>query len=213
MLPFAKTKALESQVDEFLDIIVQGVLTLRQAIKAYLEDREDEFTACIQKVSKLESAADEIRKRTETALYTFSLIPESRGDVLGLLENLDNVVDSAKAVVSSFEVQRPQIPTEYHARFLELNDLSIQAVENVVLAGRSYFRDVKTVPDHINKVDFYESEADRIGLALKKMIFDSELDLSHKMHLRYFAERIESISDIAEHVAERLNIAAIKRSI
>ncbi len=213
MLPFAKTKTLESQVDGFLDTIVQGVLALKQAIKAYLEGREDEFAACIKKVSDLESSADETRKHTETALYTYSLIPESRGDVLGLLENLDNVIDRAKAVVQSFEVQKPQIPEEYHPRFLELTDLSIQAVDNVVQAARSYFRDVRAVPDHINKVDFYESEADRIGLALKKLIFDSELDLSHKMHLRYFAERIEGISDIAEHVAERLNIAAIKRTI
>ena len=213
MLPFAKTKALESQVDGFLDTIVQGVLALKQAIKAYLEEREDEFAACIKKVSELERSADETRKQTETALYTNSLIPESRGDVLGLLENLDNVIDRAKAVVQSFEVQKPQIPGEYHPRFLDLTDLSIQAVDHVVQAARSYFRDVRAVPDHINKVDFYESEADRIGLALKKMIFDSELDLSHKMHLRYFAERIESISDIAEDVAERLNIAAIKRSI
>ena len=213
MLPFAKTKALESQVDDFLDIIVQGMLAMRQAIKAYLNHQAEDFDSCIQGVSDLESKADELRKQTETTLYTFSLIPESRGDVLGLLENLDNVIDSAKAVVRSFEVQHPQIPKEYHPRFLELTDLSIRAVENVVKASRSFFRDVRTVPDHINKVDFYESEADRVGLALKKVIFDSELELSQKMHLRYFAERIESISDIAEHVAERLNIAAIKRSI
>jgi hypothetical protein len=67
--------------------------------------------------------------------------------------------------------------------------------------------------DCINKVDFYESEADRAGLRLKKQIFQSDMDLARKHHLRYFADALESLSDIAEEVSERLSIASIKRSL
>ncbi len=87
-------------------------------------------------------------------------------------------------------------------------------MENVVAAARCYFRATHQVRDYINKVDFYESEADRTGFRLKKQIFSSSaLDLAQKQHLRYFAEKIESISDIAEDVGARLAIATIKRSI
>jgi hypothetical protein len=86
-------------------------------------------------------------------------------------------------------------------------------VENVVAASRCYFREVHRVRDFINKVDYYESEADHAGLKLKRMIFDSDMELAHKLHLRYYAEKLETLSDIAEAVGERLAIAAIKRTI
>ena len=38
------------------------------------------------------------------------------------------------------------------------------------------------------------------------------MELARKHHLRYFADALESLSDIAEEVAERLAIASIKRS-
>ncbi len=105
--PFGQTKALENQIDDFLDTIVKGALAMKQAIIAYLDGNQEEFENRIEMVSKLENKADDLRKQTETALYTYSLIPESRGDVLGLLETMDNVIDRAKLILQSFEVQQP----------------------------------------------------------------------------------------------------------
>ena len=210
--PFGKTKTLEGQFDEFLDIIVKGALGMKGALSSYLADDQADFIERIQAVADLERRADDIRRRTETTLYTYSLIPESRGDVLGLLENMDNLIDGAKEVLQSFEVQQPVIPTEFHKEFLGLTDMSVEAVEQVVLAARAYMRKVHQVRHYINKVDHFESEADRAGLKLKRSVFRSDLDLASKMHIRYFAEQIESISDIAEDVGERLSIAAIKRN-
>jgi hypothetical protein len=60
-------------------------------------------------------------------------------------------------------------------------------------------------------VILYEKEADKISLNLKTAIFDSSLDLSLKIQLREFADRIDGIADLAEDVADRLAIYAIKR--
>lgn len=213
MLPFGKTKALESQVDDFLDTIAKGALVLEEGVRAFLRGDEEEFARQIAAISDLERQADVIRKNTETVLYQYSLIPESRGDVLGLLENMDNVIDRAKLVLSQFEVQMPDIPDEFDEAFLDLTHQSMEAVQHVVTAARCFFRDVRLVNDHINKVDFHESEADHRGLRLQRRIFKSDLELARKQHLGFFVHRLESLSDLAENVAERLAIATIKRSI
>ena len=44
------------------------------------------------------------------------------------------------------------------------------------------------------------------------MIYESDMDLARKHHLRYFADSLASLSDIAEEVSEQLAIASIKRS-
>ena len=212
-IPFGKTRRLESQVDQFLDLITKGTLCMREAIRSYLSGDDEDFQNRLEMVRDYERKADELRKSTESMLYTYSLIPESRADILGLLENLDNVIDRAKHILQEFDVQEPDVEIGYLDLYVQVTDKSVKAVEHVVDATRAFFRNESRMRDCINKVDFYESEADRAGLRLKKQIFQSDMHLARKHHLRYFADSLESLSDIAEEVSERLSIASIKRSL
>jgi len=212
-IPFGKTRLLESQVDQFLDLIIKGTLCMRGAIRSYLSGDDEDFQSRLELVRDYERKADELRKSTESMLYTYSLIPESRADILGLLENLDNVIDRAKQIVQEFDVQEPDVEIGYLDLYVQVTEKSVKAVEQAVDATRAFFRSESRMRDCINKVDFYESEADRAGLRLKKQIFQSDLHLARKHHLRYFADALESLSDIAEEVSERLSIASIKRSL
>jgi uncharacterized protein Yka (UPF0111/DUF47 family) len=89
----------------------------------------------------------------------------------------------------------------------------VTCVESVVLAARSFFRDIEAVRDHNSKVIFYETQADKISTKLKRAIFASELDLAHKTQLRYFVERIDELANEAEDIADCLAIYTIKRKI
>jgi predicted phosphate transport protein (TIGR00153 family) len=208
---FGKTRLLESQVDQFLDLITKGTLCMREAIRSYLGGDDEDFQSRLETVRDYERKADELRRSTEAMLYTYSLIPESRADVLQLMEKLDDVIDCAKHILQEFDVQQPDVEIGYFDLYVQLVDKSVKAVEQVVEAARAFFRSESRLRDCINKVDFYESEADRAGLRLKKQIYQSDLDLSRKHHLRYFADSLESLSDIAQAVAEQLAIASIKR--
>ena len=67
------------------------------------------------------------------------------------------------------------------------------------------------VSSYVAKVNLYEKEADKLSTNLKKQIFSSKMELALKLHLREFVDRIDSIADHAEDVADRLTIYAIKR--
>ncbi len=212
VFPFGKTKALEAQVDQFLDVITKGTLTMREAITSYLSGDDEDFKSRLEVLRDYEHLADDLRKTTETALYTYSLIPESSADVMSLLDNLDDVIDCAKHIVEEFDVQTPDVEVGFLDQFVALTSKSVHAVEHVVDAARCFFRDESRLRDCVTKVEFYEKEADHAGLRLKKMIYESDMDLSRKHHLRYFADGLESLSDIAEEVSDHLLIASIKRS-
>jgi predicted phosphate transport protein (TIGR00153 family) len=212
LFPFGRMKALESEVDQFLDQITTGTLCMREALRAYLSGDDEDFQRRLEMVREYEHRADELRKSVESTLYTYSLIPESCADVMGLLEHLDDVIDCAKHILEDFEVQIPDVEVGFLDQFADLTSKSVHAVEHVVEAARCFFRDESRLRDCIVKVEFYESEVDRAGLRLKKMIYESEMDLARKHHLRYFADALGSLSDIAEAVGERLVIASIKRS-
>ena len=210
---FKRSRMLETQIDAFLDAISQGAIIFKQAIRDYLEGETEKFEERIVTIGKLEAKADELRRTVESQLYGQSLIPEHRGDVLGLLECMDNVVDTAKATLSQFSVESPDIPHELDNEYTELAETAANAAESIVLATRAFFRDVHAVKDHLHKVYFYEKEADKIGDRLKRHVFSLEIDLSQKTHLRYFALNIDNLAERAEEVADRLSIYAIKREI
>lgn len=210
---FRRTRALEAQIDELLDAISEGTLVFQQGIADYLQKDEERFQQHLKAIAVFESKADALRREIETRLYRESLIPDHRGDVLGLLENIDNVIDEAKKTLNQFSVERPEIPADLASDYLELAKQGVEAAQHLVSAVRAFFRDITAVPDHIHKVYFYEKEADRLADRLKRRIFAADIDLAHKIHLRYFCLHVETLSDRAEEVADRLAIYTIKRTI
>ena len=211
---FGRTQALESEIDEFLDKLSESSLLFKIAVKLYLKEGcTPDFEQKLQDVNKMESTADHLRRAIETKLYAQTLIPESRGDVLGLIENLDHLLNLFEGALWAFSIEKPDIPEEFHADFETLTEMAVLSVESLVLASRAFFRNIEAVGDHNHKVMFYEKEADKIGTKLKKAIFASELDLSRKSHLRNFVEHIDNVPDWAEDVADRLAIYSIKRTV
>jgi hypothetical protein len=210
---FKSTKILEAQIDEFLDAVSEGALVFQHAMNNLLQGDKLKLADHIVSISHLENRADELRRIIENQLYSHSLIPEHRGDVLGLLESMDNVIDTAKRTLVQFSIESPDIQTDLTKDFLDLTEQSTRAAEAIVLATRAFFREANAVKDHLHKVYFYEKEADKIAEHLKRRIFNLEIDLARKMHLASFVQHVDSIADRAEAVADRLSIYTIKRIV
>ena len=210
---FRTTKELEAQIDEFLDAVSESALVFKLGIKNYLQSESNIFEQRIKTISDLENKADNLRRSIENRLYMHTLIPEHRGDVLAILENTDNVIDTLKETLIQFDIEQPDIPQGLYNAFIDLTNMSIESTESLVHAIRAFFKDVRAVTDHLHKVMFYEKEADRIGDNIKRDAFKMDLELSKKIHLRYFALHIQNVSDRAEEVADRLAIYTIKRTI
>ncbi len=211
---FNKTRVLEQQIDEFLDKVSQAGLVFNRAIEVYLADgASEEFEGFLQQEERIEAKGDALRRTIEIELYAQTLIPDLRGDVLRLLEDMDHLVNVYEGNLFRLSIQRPNVPPQFREGFLELTRTVVTCVETVVLAARSFFRDMNAVRDHNAKVIFYETEADKIGTRLQRSIFGSELPLEHKNHLRYFIERIDELANAAEDVADTLAIYTIKRRV
>ncbi len=158
---FASSKSLEKKIDLFHDNIIDVTMIFKKAIKTFLnEQRSDEYKKLSGQIKQVEHDADTLRRDIENNLYTRNLIPDLRGDVLQLVENLDKVVNKFDEVTYKFYVERPEIPSEYHIRLTELCSQVTECVENMVIASRSFFRNFNVVRDYAQKVYFIENETD-----------------------------------------------------
>lgn len=189
----------------------ESVLTFKEGVKNYLYNSTESFKNNLQHLANLELESDSIRKEIEHTLYTQSLMPQLRGDIMKLLEEMDNIIDLSKKSVpvwcwNAFDT------IISHQWFLKLTQISASAAESVIPAAKSYFNDPSSVNDKIHRVYFYEKETDVLADMIRRKVFREmpELKLAEKFHLRYFTLHIENISDNAEKVADLLTIMAIK---
>ncbi len=211
---FGRAKKLEAQIDQFLDKVTEAGLIYKSALAVYFDQGLcDDFENYLQRILTIEQSADTLRRDIETKLYEQTLIPELRGDVLGLLEHVDTLINIYEANLFRFSIQTPKIPKIYHHGYTQLSDTAILSVDSLILAVRSFFRDIEAVRDHVTKVMFYESEADQISTKVQREIFTSTLGLARKRHLAYFVEHIDELANTAEDIGDILSILTIKRKI
>ncbi len=199
-----RTRELEADLDEFF-----------LAMDRYLSGERESFEARLVAITAMEREADSLRRDLKFRLYRFKLIPDFRGDVLGILETMDNVIDAMKKVTRSFSIEKPVIPGIVEDDFRKLSETAVATVKGLVKAVRLYFTDFKAVNDSIQLILDLEHQADTLEETIKRKIFayDEIKEFSRKVHVRYFAERVALVSDEAQAVAERLAVSAIKRGM
>jgi len=212
-LLFRQSRETEAQIDEYLDLLIHGGLLFRQGVKCYLDHRLEEFEERLRELRATEKRADDLRRTIESKLYLHTLIPDARGDVLGLLESADEVLNMITATLLRFSVENPELLEDLNPLFQDIADNAIATVEAMVGGTRAYFRDLAAVRDHISRAQGYREETNRVAETYTRTVFRRDLRLSHKNQLRYFVTHTEKVAEDAEDVCDRLAISTIKRYI
>lgn len=200
------TKNLIIKIDEFFDNIELGLLVFREGIKSYLNKDMEAFHRHLDKVNTLESNADKLQRSIENEMITHSILPQHRADVVEMIDELDEIIDTVKSTLFEFYTELPVIPVSLNNNIIDLAEASINAGEELMPAARAFFKAPHTVREKLIKVYYFEGETDKIGFNIKKQIFRDmdDIDLAHKSQLRYFITHIENISDMAQKAADLL---------
>ncbi len=209
-----KEKSILAKIERYLVECDTGaerfLACMRRLIERNSSGAEEDL---IRRVHESESRADDLRREIEYELYNKALIPESREDILNILENLDAIPNTFEEICFEMCLEKIEIPGQLKQGFLELVDKSLHAFSLIRVALRGLFYKKIDVMEDIERVDRYESEVDSIERDLIGRVFDSELPKADKIQLRQIIKSIARISDLAQAVGDKLTIAIVKRRI
>lgn len=210
-----KTNKLIEDIDRYFDLMDQSVLVFKDGVRNYLYSNKSDFNGNLSSMSGLDSETDVLRREIENALYTYTALVRSRGDIMRLLEKSRHITNILNDSLLQFEIESPFIPSVLNPEFMKLTEFSTLAVEAVIPAAKAYFKAPETVQDRISRTYYYEKEAVKYSQTIKRTVFHNmqNLKLSEKFHLRYFALHIEDLSKAAENVADQLAVMAIRRTL
>lgn len=209
------TKELAVRIDEFFDTIEIGILIFKEGVKAYVNGDQEAFQSHLKKIDEQESKADKLQRGIENDMIVHSILPQQRSEIVKLLWQLDEIIDTAKGSLNEFYIEMPHIPPSLVHDFISLAEVSANAAEELMPAARAFFREPHLVREKLIKVYFFEKETDKSSFKLKKKVFHemNELNLAEKAHLRYITHHIETISDRAQDAADMLASMAIRQML
>ncbi len=209
-----RQKNIEDMLNVYQERLDEIVQKFEKVFVTFLDHGYcEEFHNGVMEVSKLESSIDDLRREIEMLLYGRQLLPESRGDLLGILEAVDRIPNGLETVLFALHDQRVEIPEFLKPGLRELMLTNVQSYHMVRKALDALFHNPAETLYVCKEVDVKESESDRLERELIRSIFRSDAELAHKSQLKDVVLMIGSISDRGENCADRISIIAIKRNI
>ena len=211
---FKKEQQVQQALDEYIEVLKSAQENFQKAMQVYFEKGLcEDFNFAVEQTHKWESRADDIRYAVESLMYEKALIPESRGDILGLLESIDDLPGLFDRCLYMLETQRIDLPSVVHADVQEMISRSTDAghaLFDQVVALLSGTGDVR---DKIKLIDENESLIDHIERRVVRTIFDSDIDPFRKLLVKEYIIQLGEISDLLEKVSRRVYILSVKRRV
>ena len=210
---FREEKRIKKQIHDYFDRVEECMGQFREDMIRLVKEGPGRPSGDRGDIHKLESDADDLRRDIEMKLYGQALLPESRGDLLGLLETMDTVPNSAETAVAIIETEHITIPESFQKGILELVDCNFEAYQLLKKTTDALLKNPKQTLYLVKEVDIKESDSDRLEQVLINDIFTSELEKADKILLKDVVVAIGNVSDRCENAADRMAIIAIKRRI
>ena len=211
---FKKENQLNNLISNYLENLVKTQEHFVKAMDTCLDEGIcDEFAFLVEQTHKFESKADDIRDEINYLMYSRALIPESREDVMNLIEQVEVIPRIFELVLHLIRTQKIKIPDFVLPEVKDLIRMSVESCDlmikqiDLMLKNRQGIRALMTTIDH------NESHCDHIERSLMTKVFDSSLDPIHKIQLKELIIAMGEVSDQADRVSKRVNIMVLKRRV
>ena len=209
-----KRRNVEELLERYFERSDEAFQRFSDGFTIYIEEGlGPAFDAAVQAVHESESKCDDQRREIEYLLYGKALLPESRGDLLGLLETWDRLPNIAEAILFMLSGQAVVLPEDMVGAFRELVAVNLEAYRLARRCIDALLSNPRSVLHETAAVDHKESESDRIERRMIRDIFSRNLSPGQKLIYKDAVLLVGEISDRAERAADRVAIIAIKRQV
>ena len=211
---FKKERQLESLIYNYLKYlgIIQSYFV--KAMDTHLKEGiSEDFQFLIEQTHKVESRADDLRDETNELMYSRALIPDSREDIMALLERVDEIPRSFEQILNMIRTQRIAVPDFLVLDIQELIRMSIESCDMLARQIDVLIKKKEGIRALMSTIDQNESHCDHIERRMITKLFDSNLDPFLKLQLKELIIVMGEISDQADRVSKRVNIMTMKRRV
>ena len=211
---WGKYDEIENLFENLTESVEKCLFSTLDLISEYIENGENEKVKELSDiVHKAESDADEYRREIINKLLQGTLMPNTREDLMNLIENIDDIADNAEEVMDS---------TLFIA--LDISELNQEQVEEMIAQIKRQFKILKKAVSFLfqdmhqalaqtGQLENIESIVDGIEeKIIRKISTRNDLELAQKLVYRDTIMKISDLADTVENAGDIIEIiVAIRR--
>ncbi len=214
MYLFTKNKVLLEKYTGYLNLCVETVEIFREAVEYSMKNGLDEhYCVLAKKVHGKESDADGMRRIIECEMYEQSLLPESREDLLDIIERIDAVPNGADHLATLLMIQKTEIMPSLKKDISELLAISVESFKYTREAALDCFMKMQRINELQTLIKNIESIGDGLEHGMIGKIFEEKMGTGEKIVQKDIVYQIGDICNMCEHVMDRIVICSIKRKL
>ena len=206
-------------VDEHLGYVFECYCAFEKFMEEFLGGKPaSEMHDAYREISKLEGAADDVRRRLIHAfLKEGSLLPSTRKEILDIVGRMDKIANKCQDIACKLTYENVAIPPTYCPNLLEITRITKEQYLLMKRALKILFDDYEQIikdESILDDIMAKEYEVDKIEDATTLALYaDESLDLAEKNHYKYFLGHMADISDMLEDIADQIQIIVVLRKV
>jgi predicted phosphate transport protein (TIGR00153 family) len=208
-------------LQEHMSLVVECASKLEPFFEAVLADEWQNASDIFDQIADDENGADDLKKQFRLNMPKSLFMPMSRGDLLGILAQQDNIANATKDVCGLVLGREMAIPSVLQSDFIAYVKSAIQTCEKArkaieeldeLLETGFTGQEVKFVQKLIRDLDAQEQKVDKRERKLRHRLFKIEAEIPpvHVMFLYNIIDNIGGIADTAEQVGNQLELLLAK---
>ena len=208
-------------LQEHMSLVVVCASKLEPFFESVIADDWPNASEIFDGISDDENKADELKKQFRLNMPKSLFMPVSRGDLLGILAQQDNIANTTKDVCGIVLGREMAIPVALQSDFIAYVKSAIETCEKArtaideldeLLETGFTGQEVKFVKKLIRDLDAQEQKVDKRERKLRHRLFKIEAEIPpvHVMFLYNVIDNIGEIADIAERVGNQLELLLAK---
>tara|TARA_B110000914_G_scaffold34020_1_gene26843 strand:- start:791 stop:1477 length:687 start_codon:yes stop_codon:yes gene_type:complete len=208
-------------LQEHMQLVVACASQLEPFFEAVLVDDWKGASDIFDKIADDENRADELKKQFRLNMPKSLFMPMSRGDLLGILAQQDNIANATKDICGIVLGREMDIPSVLQSDFIayvksaiETCEKALKAIDELDELLETGFtgQEVKFVKKLIRDLDTQEQKVDKRERKLRHRLFKIEAEMPpvHVMFLYNVIDNIGGVADTAEQVGNQLELLLAK---
>ncbi|MBE9582378.1 MAG: TIGR00153 family protein [Proteobacteria bacterium] len=217
-LPSLFIKSPFEALQEHADKVKECAQLFKEAAACHVGEDCKMFDLFTEQVARMESEADDIKRRIRNHLPRGILMPVDKFQFFAYLREQDKVIDEVEDAMFWLSFRPSGVPHEIATDFIHLVDSVIPPIDKLpelVTMATEYFRSSSEAQRNkmkslIRDIRQDEREADLLERELKFRIFSSIKDPLVVFHMIRLVEIVGDIADHAQNASDRMRAMIAK---
>jgi len=205
---FKESDKLEVNLVDLTELVGKCMANSLEALFLYLEEGEShEVKVLIDTVHEYESKADKLRREIITSILDGRLMPNTRSDILNLVESIDDIADFSEDIIDEIIFLRLKFTYLDLDRARQMQELLLEQFEKLIDGLKLLFIEMNQALVYARQLEEIESKLDDIEEEMIREIGQNqELDAAEKLSHRNLIKNISDLADIIEKVGDVMEV-------